>query len=194
MSYGRGGALDSGSSPSSQFSSSSWFGWSCCAAYSGGDEVGEEHAVTDTAAEFRRSSKSGIVALTASPELRQLQEHQRLKVKQILVVEDESRIVRIVRDYLERARYRVAVEMQTGGCACVRSCVAHRFTATSERAPVDIRESVRYFGPPLQVTLHLKMTPLQTLPSGLGRHFERCLPRYLHEAAARSFVSKGRTL
>jgi hypothetical protein len=40
-------------------------------------------------------------------------------VKQILVVEDESRIVRIVRNYLERARYRVAVEMQWAGCACV---------------------------------------------------------------------------
>jgi two-component system alkaline phosphatase synthesis response regulator PhoP len=30
-------------------------------------------------------------------------------VKQILVVEDESRIARIVRDYLERAGYRVAL-------------------------------------------------------------------------------------
>jgi DNA-binding response OmpR family regulator len=58
---------------------------------------------------FRRSSKNGTDALTASPELCRLQEHQRSKVKQILVVEDESRIVRIVRDYLERAGYSVAV-------------------------------------------------------------------------------------
>lgn len=46
----------------------------------------------------------------ANPDLSQAQEHQRPKVKQILVVEDESRIARIVRDYLERAGYSVAVE------------------------------------------------------------------------------------
>jgi DNA-binding response OmpR family regulator len=60
--------------------------------------------------EFRRSLKNGIVAHTAGPKLHQLQEHPRLNVKQILVVEDESRIARIVRDYLERAGYRVVVE------------------------------------------------------------------------------------
>ena len=42
-------------------------------------------------------------------ERRQPQDHQKLNVKQILVVEDETRIARIVRDYLERAGYRVAV-------------------------------------------------------------------------------------
>jgi DNA-binding response OmpR family regulator len=62
------------------------------------------------AAVFRHNSKSGTVALTASPELHRLQEHPRLNMKQILVVEDESRIARIVRDYLERAGYRVAIE------------------------------------------------------------------------------------
>ena len=45
-----------------------------------------------------------------NPDLNHVQEHQRPKVKQILVVEDESRIARIVRDYLERAGYGVAVE------------------------------------------------------------------------------------
>jgi two-component system alkaline phosphatase synthesis response regulator PhoP len=78
-------------------------------AYSGADEVGAEHAAMDTGAAFHRSSKNGTVVLTANPELRQLQEHQRPKVKQILVVEDESRIARIVRDYLERAGYSAAV-------------------------------------------------------------------------------------
>jgi DNA-binding response OmpR family regulator len=108
-SYGRGGDLDSVSSLSSPSSSSSCFGWSCCAACSGEAEVGAEHAVTETAAEFRRSLKNGTVVLTASPVQHRLQERQRLSVKQILVVEDESRIARIVRDYLERAGYSAAV-------------------------------------------------------------------------------------
>jgi two-component system alkaline phosphatase synthesis response regulator PhoP len=108
-SYGRGGDLDSVSSLSSPSSSSSCFGWSCCAACSGEAEVGAEDAVTETAAEFRRSLKNGTVVLTASPVQHRLQERQRLSVKQILVVEDESRIARIVRDYLERAGYSAAV-------------------------------------------------------------------------------------
>jgi DNA-binding response OmpR family regulator len=98
-----------GSSPSSLSSSLSCFGSSFCAAYSGAEAAGAEHAVTELAEMFRRSSKSGTGALTANPELSRPQEHQRLKVKQILVVEDESRIARIVRDYLERAGYSVAV-------------------------------------------------------------------------------------
>jgi len=58
---------------------------------------------------FRLSSKSGIAALMSNPEPHRLLGHPRLKVKQILVVEDESRIARIVRDYLERAGYKAAV-------------------------------------------------------------------------------------
>jgi DNA-binding response OmpR family regulator len=58
---------------------------------------------------FHRSSKNGTNAPTDKRERRQSQVHQKLNVKQILVVEDETRIARIVRDYLERAGYRVAV-------------------------------------------------------------------------------------
>jgi hypothetical protein len=77
--YGQDGDSDSGSSPSSPFSSLSCFGFSSCAGYSDGGEAGAEHAATDMAEVFRRSSKSGIVALTANPEPRRLQEHQKLK-------------------------------------------------------------------------------------------------------------------
>ena len=42
-------------------------------------------------------------------ELRPRQGHPTFNVKQILVVEDEARIARIARDYLERAGYHVAV-------------------------------------------------------------------------------------
>jgi DNA-binding response OmpR family regulator len=60
-------------------------------------------------AAFRRNLKSGTAALTGNGELHPSREHPTLNVKQILVVEDEARIAHIVRDYLERAGYRVAI-------------------------------------------------------------------------------------
>src|SRR5215471_8193491 len=63
----------------------------------------------DTAAVFHHNLKNGTAAPTGNRELHQPQKHQKLNVKQILVVEDESRIAQIVRDYLERAGYRVAI-------------------------------------------------------------------------------------
>src|SRR5262249_31071835 len=51
----------------------------------------------------------GRRARTGSPDPQPPREHPTLNVKQILVVEDESRIAHIVRDYLERAGYRVAI-------------------------------------------------------------------------------------
>jgi DNA-binding response OmpR family regulator len=73
------------------------------------EEGGAEDAAGDTVVVFHRSLKNGTSAPTDKRERRQSQVHQKLNVKQILVVEDETRIARIVRDYLERAGYRVAV-------------------------------------------------------------------------------------
>jgi DNA-binding response OmpR family regulator len=103
LSYGQVGDSVSASSPSFRFFSS-YFGFSCCADCSGAEDVGAEDA-----AAFRRSLKSGTVVRTGNRELHRPQEHQTLNVKQILVVEDEARIANIVRDYLERAGYRVAI-------------------------------------------------------------------------------------
>src|SRR5215471_10509851 len=105
---GQGGVTVSASSPSFRCSSSSCYGCSCCAVYSGVD-AGAQDAVTATAAVFRRNLKSGTVERTNNLVLHRLAEHPKVKVKEILVVEDESRIAHIVRDYLERAGYRVVM-------------------------------------------------------------------------------------
>ena len=59
------------------------------------------------AATSPRISRTGTVVRTNKAELQLPQEHQNLSVKQILVAEDEVRIANIVRDYLQRAGYRV---------------------------------------------------------------------------------------
>jgi len=58
---------------------------------------------------FRRNLKNGTVERTNKLVLHRLAEHPKVNVKEILVVEDESRIAHIVRDYLERAGYRVVI-------------------------------------------------------------------------------------
>lgn len=73
------------------------------------EERGAGDAAGDTVVVCHRSLKNGTNAPTDNPERHQSQVHQKLNVKQILVVEDETRIARIVHDYLERAGYRVAV-------------------------------------------------------------------------------------
>jgi DNA-binding response OmpR family regulator len=73
------------------------------------EEGGAEDADGDTVVVFHPNGRNGTNAPTDNLERRQSQAHQKLNVKQILVVEDETRIARIVRDYLERAGYRVAV-------------------------------------------------------------------------------------
>src|SRR5215813_3001287 len=107
-SCGQDGAMASASSPSSRCSSSSCCGCSCCAVYSGVG-AGAQDAVTDTAAVFRHNLRSGTVERTNNLVLHRPAEHPKVNVKEILVVEDESRIAHIVRDYLERAGYRVVI-------------------------------------------------------------------------------------
>ena len=76
----------------------------------------------DTEAAFHHSLTNGTDGHMGKPEPRRLREHPTLNVKQILVVEDESRIAQIVRDYLERAGYRVAIAGNgTDALAFVRS-------------------------------------------------------------------------
>ena len=58
---------------------------------------------------FRRNLKSGTAERTNNLVLHRPAEHPKVNVKEILVVEDESRIAHIVRDYLERAGYRVVI-------------------------------------------------------------------------------------
>ncbi len=53
--------------------------------------------------------KSGTVARTVNREPRRPRKHQTSNVKQILVVEDEGRIAKIIGDYLARAGYKVAI-------------------------------------------------------------------------------------
>src|SRR5262249_26373752 len=105
---GQDGVLGSASSPFSRCFYSSCYGCSCCAVYSGVD-AGAQDAATDTAAVFRHNLKSGIVERTNNLVLPLPAEHPKVNVKEILVVEDESRIAHIVRDYLERAGYRVVI-------------------------------------------------------------------------------------
>jgi two-component system, OmpR family, alkaline phosphatase synthesis response regulator PhoP len=73
------------------------------------EEDGAEDAAGHTAVVFHRSLRNGINAPTDNRGRRQSQDHQKRNVKQILVVEDEMRIARIVCDYLKRAGYQVAV-------------------------------------------------------------------------------------
>lgn len=76
----------------------------------------------DTEAAFHHSLTNGTDGHMGKPEPRRPREHPTLNVKQILVVEDESRIAQIVRDYLERAGYRVAIAGNgTDALAFVRS-------------------------------------------------------------------------
>src|SRR5215470_5343725 len=105
---GQGGVTVSASSPSSRCSSSSCCGCSYCAVYSGVD-AGVQDAVTATAAVFRRNLKSGTAERTNNLVLHRPAEHPKVNVKEILVVEDESRIAHIVGDYLEHAGYRVVI-------------------------------------------------------------------------------------